>query len=269
VALPDNVPLSVVFTSAIASAQIAPGQIVTVGSLISLSATAFDQNGNIVVISPGAFTFSLSGATTSFTITPSGVVTGVSLGSGTVKASINGLTTTTQSVSVAPAFKTFAIDGNDMSYAPSTDTLWVAVQFNSTYSLGAVVPINATTGAMGTPIAVGDIPGFVAVTNDGQYVYAVGGPSTLYQIALATGTVQTVSLPAGDQAAASGRSRHAEQRGRGHGKQQRRSDRRRHLYLRWRDSSAEHGHARAIRNLQQRRHSGLRISAESILWQPI
>lgn len=68
---------------------------------------------------------------------------------------------------------------------PVRDLLYAAIPSTASQNPATVIPIDATTGKLGTPIAVASSPRTLAVSADGAYLY-VGGSSSLQRINLAT-----------------------------------------------------------------------------------
>ncbi len=199
--MPDGSALNVSFNPVIVSAQVSAGQTVMVGSSAFLVASAYDASNNVVVVTPGSFVFSLSSGGSYLSVAPSGLATGLAIGSDSVAAAIDGVTSDAQSVAVTPVIKSVAIDSADIAYDPSRDTLWVVGSFNSFTYGGQVVPVDPSTGKIGSPISLTDFAILVAVTNDSNYLYVAGYSGTLERVVLATGTVdQTIQLPSGTQA---------------------------------------------------------------------
>jgi hypothetical protein len=101
--------------------------------------------------------------------------------------------------SVAPAAtftgQVVSLPGNsDLIYDPVTQKLYAAVRGNP----GSVVPINPSTGALGTAIQVGIDPVKLARSDNGQYLYvALDGEAAVQRINLATQTVD-LTIPLGE-----------------------------------------------------------------------
>ncbi len=91
-----------------------------------------------------------------------------------------------------------SLPSNDIAYDAVTQLIYASVP--SSGPLGranTVTPVNPATGALGTSIAVGTNPNSLAVSDDGQFLYAgLLGASTIGRITLATQTVGLqISVP--------------------------------------------------------------------------
>lgn len=84
----------VVFTGTIAHVAVLGVQTVLVGQTLQLSAAATDGNNSPLVISPGSFTYSDLSNSGALTVSLGGLVTGVSAGSDTVIATVDGVQAT-------------------------------------------------------------------------------------------------------------------------------------------------------------------------------
>lgn len=73
---------------------------------------------------------------------------------------------------------------------PGSNTIYAAVPEQSSVDPNTVIPINAETGAMGTPIPVGANPQLLALSSDGNYLFvAAQGAQTIQRINLQTDAV--------------------------------------------------------------------------------
>jgi hypothetical protein len=75
--------------------------------------------------------------------------------------------------------------------------LYASIPSSATANANTVLPINPLTGAMGTPIPVGNNPGKLALSSDGAYLYVgLNGDHTLQRINLSTSQIErTFQLP--------------------------------------------------------------------------
>lgn len=94
------------------------------------------------------------------------------------------------------------LTATNMIYEPHSGMLYAAIPAASAANANTILPINASTGAYGTPIPVQANPTIIAASDDGQYLYvgffAVAGSSSgaLQRINLASGAVdRTFALP--------------------------------------------------------------------------
>jgi hypothetical protein len=81
---------------------------------------------------------------------------------------------------------------------PSTGMLYASIPASTIVNPNTVVPINAATGTLGTPIPVGHNPVLLAASSDGKYLYvALAGDQTVQRINLQTQAVErTFPFPA-------------------------------------------------------------------------
>ncbi len=89
------------------------------------------------------------------------------------------------------------ISASALIYEPVSGLLYAAVPASSSNNPNTVIPIDPTTGAMKTPVAVANDPNKLAVSSDGTELYvATKGSNQLQRINLKTLTVEkTFSLP--------------------------------------------------------------------------
>lgn len=91
-----------------------------------------------------------------------------------------------------------SLSSSDIAYDAVTQKIYASVPSSDTSGrANTVTPINPATGALGTSIAVGSNPNSLAVSDDGQFLYAgLLGASTISRITLATQTVGLqISVP--------------------------------------------------------------------------
>lgn len=88
-------------------------------------------------------------------------------------------------------YQTLVIDPSALVSVPSTGMLYAAVPSSATSNPNTVIPINAATGAQGTPIPVGNNPKFLAASSDGSYLFVANATDeTVQRINLTTNTVE-------------------------------------------------------------------------------
>jgi DNA-binding beta-propeller fold protein YncE len=82
--------------------------------------------------------------------------------------------------------------------APSTGMLYASIPSSTIVNPNTIVPINAATGTLGTPIAVGRNPMLLAASGDGEYLYVANAvDQTVQRINLETQPVErTFPFPA-------------------------------------------------------------------------
>ena len=94
-------------------------------------------------------------------------------------------------------FQALPISAASLVYDTATQMLYASIPSTATANANTVLPINPVTGALGTPIAVGNNPGKLAVSSDGAYLYVgLNTDHTLQRINLAIAQVErTFPLP--------------------------------------------------------------------------
>ena len=65
------------------------------------------------------------------------------------------------------------LQADALVYSPLNDTLYAAVGDSASVDANTLVPINPHTGQLGTPIAIGNNPAQLVISDNGQYIYAV------------------------------------------------------------------------------------------------
>lgn len=91
-----------------------------------------------------------------------------------------------------------SLPSNDIAYDAVTQKIYASVPSTDTSGrANTVTPINPATGALGASIAVGVNPNRLAVSEDGEFLYAgLLGASSISRITLATQTVGLqISMP--------------------------------------------------------------------------
>lgn len=188
----DGAPLGAIdFEGKVASLSLPPNQTLRVDESIALPAFASDAEGQPVVLSEGSFTFSITDGEENLSITPDGIVTGLHVGSATVVVTADGLTSAPETVTViADQVTTSTVDllASDLAYDATRNLVYASTANN-------VVPISAIDGSVGTTIVVGNTPQSVAVSENGQYLFAGGQDGTVKRVVLATGQVD-LTIPA-------------------------------------------------------------------------
>lgn len=84
-----------------------------------------------------------------------------------------------------------------LTTVPGSPLIYASVPSSSATGPNTVISINPATGALGTPIPVGDNPGLLAASSDGSYLFVVSNQDqTVQRINLSTDTVdQTFPFP--------------------------------------------------------------------------
>ena len=87
----------------------------------------------------------------------------------------------------AVSSKKVALVTNDLVYDPGTKKIYASVPGSAGPNGNSIVPIDPTTGVLGTPIFVGSEPTTLALSDDGQYLYvALSGVGAIRRVNLAT-----------------------------------------------------------------------------------
>ena len=98
----------------------------------------------------------------------------------------NGTSRVANSPITSPSFA----DPDAVALTPNGQTLWVA-----NYSNGMVVPVNTTSGVVGTPVQVGSDPTGLAITPNGRdLIVADSGSASVSDVNLVADTVNTFKL---------------------------------------------------------------------------
>jgi hypothetical protein len=87
------------------------------------------------------------------------------------------------------------VEANDIAADAKRKVVWASVPIGASSMANSIVDINSTTGAIGTPIAVGENPQTLALSDDASTMYVTFSTASIAQIDLATRTVlRTFSL---------------------------------------------------------------------------
>lgn len=89
------------------------------------------------------------------------------------------------------------VDAAFLTTVPGSTLLYASIPSSASSHPNTVIPINPSTGALGTPIPVGNNPGLLAPSSDGSYLFVVSNQDQAVQrINLSTKTVdRTFSFP--------------------------------------------------------------------------
>lgn len=90
-------------------------------------------------------------------------------------------------------FQSVALDTDDIAFDPFTRKLYASVPSTATQVAGnSIISIDPLTGALGTPVFIGSEPTRIAISDDGQYLYAVlSGSNSVRRLNLTTLTAGT------------------------------------------------------------------------------
>jgi len=93
------------------------------------------------------------------------------------------------SVTITP-YQTLVIDPSALASISGTGMLYAAIPAAATTNPNTVIPISPATGALGTPIPVGQDPRLLAASSDGSYLYVANqADHTVQRINLQTNAV--------------------------------------------------------------------------------
>lgn len=82
---------------------------------------------------------------------------------------------------------------NDVVVDPTTQVLYASVPSRAGLNGNSITPINGSTGAAGTPVFIGSEPGRMAISDNGQFIYALlDGAASIrrFNVASQTASVQ-------------------------------------------------------------------------------
>jgi Protein of unknown function (DUF1573) len=92
---------------------------------------------------------------------------------------------------IVTPYQTLPINPAFVISVPATGLVYAAIPSNATSNPNTVIPIDPTTGAMQTPIPVGQNPAILAASSDGSYLYVANQTDqTVQRINLKTNTVE-------------------------------------------------------------------------------
>lgn len=87
-------------------------------------------------------------------------------------------------------YEVINVDASFLTSVPGSPLLYASVPSSSATNPNTVIPINPATGALGTPIPVGNNPGLLAASSDGSYLFVVTNQDqTVQRINLSTQAV--------------------------------------------------------------------------------
>jgi hypothetical protein len=94
-------------------------------------------------------------------------------------------------------YEQISVDAAFLTSVPGSSLIYASVPSSSATNPNTVIPINPATGAIGTPIPVGNNPGVLAPSSDGSYLFVVANQDqTVQRIDLATNAVEkTFAFP--------------------------------------------------------------------------
>jgi hypothetical protein len=100
---------------------------------------------------------------------------------------------TSASIRITP-YQTILINPRAIASVPATGMIYAAISSGAPQNPNTVIPVNPSTGAVGTPIPVMTNPQFLAASGDGSYLFVAAGYNgtsafTVDRINLGTGAV--------------------------------------------------------------------------------
>ena len=141
-----------------------------IGSTSNITAVGQSSSG-VVALPQTLVSYSITSGASNATIAKN-VLTGVAEGSVTVQANYESLTAS-QSANVTTKLMTqtnYAFPANRIAYDSLHSKVWGTFSAASAYP-NAIVDLDISTGAIGTPITVGSDPEEIAVSSDGTTAY--------------------------------------------------------------------------------------------------
>jgi Abnormal spindle-like microcephaly-assoc'd, ASPM-SPD-2-Hydin/Beta-propeller repeat/Lactonase, 7-bladed beta-propeller len=95
------------------------------------------------------------------------------------------------SASKLTLYQTLLINPSFIAAVPGSNLLYAAIPASSGTNPNTVIPVDPTTGTLGTPISVGKDPRLLAASSDGKYLFVANyGDQTVQRINLQTSTVE-------------------------------------------------------------------------------
>ena len=88
-------------------------------------------------------------------------------------------------------YQVLNLDAIFLTSVPGSSLIYASIPASAPTNPNTVIPINPATGALGTPIPVGNNPGLIAPSSDGSYLYVVANQDqTVQRINLSTNAVE-------------------------------------------------------------------------------
>ncbi len=158
---------TIAYGSNVVSIAIAPGQTVDVGRTAQLVVTATTAGG-IAALAAGSASFFVSYGSAYLTVDATGTLTGITPGTASLFAKVDGIDSPAANIDVVPAgivARTLRIASTDMVADSTRGKLWVA-------SANGVSSLDPTTGTLSTSIPLSGNPSVLALSDDGSTLYA-------------------------------------------------------------------------------------------------
>jgi len=183
---------SIVLNGVIKNVSVVPGTLTVGGAATQLAFTTTDGSGNTVAVTPGSALWKVVSGGSYLKLTQDGIATPVAAGTAEVTATVDGISSAQGAISVNTASGNTSaiildIDTQDIAYDATRGLVYASTMSSSSVSPLMVLPINATTGAIGTAFAVGSAPSALAVSSDGSHLFvAESGSSVVNRVSLTT-----------------------------------------------------------------------------------
>ncbi|AIE85402.1 Ig domain protein, group 2 domain protein [Fimbriimonas ginsengisoli Gsoil 348] len=186
---------SIVLVGKISTVAVVAPPTLTVGqaSGMQLEAATKDASNATVAVSAGSFKWNVVTGGDNLTVTADGIATPINAGMATVTATVDGITSAAQTVTIQPAAgnqTAIQLPVNDIAFDSVSGKIWATVQSTGGIYANSVVAIDPATGAIGTKINMGAEPNRLAITDDGQFAYvSVPQDGSIRRANLTTATV--------------------------------------------------------------------------------
>lgn len=131
------------------------------------------------------------------TVDVQGLVTALSPGTTNITAQLGNITSNAVPVTVNDV-RVVSLATKDLVYDPISQRIYASVPNRSSHHANTVTAINPVTGQIGPSISVGNDPGKLAISDNGQYLYvALNGEGRVQRVNLTTFTLgPSFALPA-------------------------------------------------------------------------
>ncbi|HWD39442.1 MAG TPA: hypothetical protein VG944_11375 [Fimbriimonas sp.] len=121
----------IAFTGVVTSVKVVANQSTHVSQTVQVTANALDAQNNIMVVSPGSFSFAVASGGSNLTLTPDGSATGLQVGAAMLTASVDGVTSPPTAFEVVaqtdfanPGFETPQLNANTWEGDGPTGFIW-------------------------------------------------------------------------------------------------------------------------------------------------
>jgi hypothetical protein len=194
---------SVTLSGVITKVAVLPPASISVGSgQTQLQFSAFIATGEVIAVTPGSASWKVVSGGSHLTVTPDGLATATSAGTSMVTATVDGVTSPAANVTTTlagPSFLNLSLSASDIAYDASRNLLYICMSASSTTSPSLIVPLDLSSGSLGTPFSAGTTPTNICVSSDGSYLFAGNQYGFVTRVVLATKAVDlTITLPPDD-----------------------------------------------------------------------